>query len=172
MKKLILLACIGLAIAAGRAFALPVVHLHEEFSSGAVFDGDLTFTADYSNLVDVDGYLSGGSYGSDHINWIWDPNTNFASSFGANYGGNFLMDGSSGGGYTNFITVTWDFSGAPSLFLASPGGLLSPNGGNNVTYSDPLVSGQFSSVPEAGSTAILAGLGLLALIAGRRRLRA
>lgn len=172
MKKLFLFLCLSLALASGRAWALPVVQLHETFSSGAVFEGELTFTNDYSQVLDVDGYLTSTGYGSVHINWVWDVSYNWAATFGPNLGGNFLMDGSPTVGFVNFITLTWDFSGAPNLLLVSPGDVLAPQGGNNINYTDPLVSGQFGSVPEAGSTVLMIGLSLFGLIAVRRKFRA
>ena len=144
--------------------------VNETFASGATFEGQVTFLNDYSNLTAVNGTLAGGIYGSDHINWIWDPTINFASSFGPQYGGNYLMDGTTCGNecgtYTNFIMITWDFSAAPNLTFASPGGVLGTGdrGGNAVNYVDPLVSGTISSaVPEPSAISMLvimlAGLG-------------
>ncbi len=155
------------------AVPLPTETLNETFASGATFTGTLTFLSDYSNLTAVTGTLSGGPYGTDSINWIWDPTINFASGFGPQYGGNFLMDGTTCGNqcgsYTNFITITWDFSAAPNLTLQSPGGLLAAEGGNNVNYADPLVSGTFSpSVPEPG-TLVMFGSGVIGLAGLLRR---
>ncbi len=126
MKRTIVLAAvvIGLALA---SVAMPQETLQETFASGATFNGTLTFLPDYSNLTAVSGFLSGGAYGNDYINWIWNPTVNFAAAGGyvPNYGGNFLMDGTTCGiqcgTYTYFITLTWDFSAAPNLLVATPG---------------------------------------------------
>jgi hypothetical protein len=145
--------------------------VNETFASGATFAGQVTFLNDYSNVTAVDGVLSGGPYGTDPITWVWDPTinwANFSSFFGPQYGGNFLMDGTTCGNecgsYTYWVTFTWDFSAAPNLVLASPGGVLAEYGGNNVTYTDPLVSGTIgSAVPEPSAISmlviVLAGLG-------------
>jgi hypothetical protein len=160
---------LGLA-AAGRA--ANVQTLQEVFASGATFTGQLTFTNDYSNLTAVNGLLTGGSYGSDLINWIWDPTVNFATSFGPQYGGNYLMDGTTCGNecgsFAYFISLTWDFSAAPNLAVASPGGVLSVLGGNNVNYVDPIVSATLSGAPEP-TTLLLLGAGLAGLALVRRR---
>jgi hypothetical protein len=162
---------LGLVFAA----SADVVTVHETFASGAAFDGTVTFLPDFSNVTAVDGYLTGGGYGNDHINWIWDAD-NYASTFGPQYGGNFLMDGttcgSECGSWQYFITFTWDFSGAPQLVIATPNtDILSPYGGNNVIYNDPLVAGSIeSAVPEPGSMGLLAlALGGVAILARRRR---
>lgn len=153
------------------------LHLDETFLSGATFSGNLTFDTGWDKLTAVDGLLSGSLYGVDPINVVWDPNANYASSYPGNFGGNFLMDGP-GLSFKNFITVTWDYTNAPALVLSTPavlypnldpntdlttqGTILSSFGGNNVVYTDPLVSGSFSTVPEGQTYApYLAGLSLL-----------
>lgn len=145
-----------------------VLNVTETFGSGAVFTGAVTFLDDYSNVSAVDGWLTGGSYGNDHIGWIWDPSENNASSFGPQYGMNWLMDET--GYYQSWITFTWDFSNAPYLVLSSPGGVLGEFGGNNIDYHDPLVSGTIGggSIPEPATSALIAG-GLLAIAAFLRR---
>jgi hypothetical protein len=144
----------------------------ETFASGAVFNGSVTFLDDYSNVSAVDGWLTGGPYGSDHINWIWNPSTNFASSFGPQYGGNYLVDRTPAN-WQYFVAITWDFTNAPNLVFSSPGGVLSNSqnlGGNNINYNDPLVSGSIAAgaVPEPATTALVAG-GLFAVAAFLRR---
>ncbi len=172
MKKIALLVTLVLCMALA-SYAAPMQTLNETFASGATFTGTLTFLSDYSNLTAVTGVLSGGPYGTDSINWIWDQTVNYASGFGPQYGGNYLMDGTTCGNecgsYAYFITLTWDFSAAPNLTLASPGGLLAVLGGNNVIYADPLVSGSFgSSTPEPG-TLVMFGSGVIGLAGLLRR---
>ncbi len=176
MKKIALLVVLVLSMAlASYAVPLPTLNLNETFASGATFTGTLTFLSDYSNLTAVTGTLSGGPYGTDSINWIWDPTINYAAAGGytPNFGGNFLMDGTTCGNecgtYTYFITLTWDYSGAPNLLVATPGPILSAEGGNNINYADPLVSGSFSSpVPEPGSL-MMFGSGVIGLAGLLRR---
>jgi PEP-CTERM motif len=171
MKKLALLVVLVFSFAlASYATPLPTLGLTETFQSGATFNGTVTFLSDYSNLVAVSGVLSGGSWATQSINWIWDQTVNYASSFGPQYGGNFLMSGTTCGNecgsYQDFITITWDFSSAPNIVLASPGGSLAVEGGNNVDYVDPLVSGHFA--PEPG-TLVMFGSGVIGLAGLIRR---
>src|ERR1017187_2884073 len=139
MKKLFFLSILILGLALSGS-ASTVQTIQETFLSGAVFNGTLTFTSDFSNLTAVDGWLTGGPYGNDHIDWIWDPTVNWAAGVGPQYGGNYLMDGTTCGNecgsYQNLIELTWDFSGAPHIVIASPGGNLAIQGGNNVNYTD------------------------------------
>jgi hypothetical protein len=141
-----------------------VLQVDSQYESGATFSGLVTFTNDFSNVLAVDGWLVGDLYGNDHVNWIWDPSTNYASGYGSQYGGNFLMDNA------YFITFTWDFSGAPtSLVFATPADdPLSAIGGNNISYGDRLVSGHIGAVPEPATIGLL-GAGLLGLLFFRRR---
>jgi PEP-CTERM motif len=124
------------------SYASVVQTVQETFQSGAVFSGSLTFTDDFSNVTAVDGWLTGGVYGVDHINWIFDTvSTTYAASFGGQFRENFLMNGTPGS-YTNFIEFTWDFSSAPNLVIATPAAdALNYYGGNNVGFVDPLVGG-------------------------------
>jgi hypothetical protein len=173
LKRIALLAVFVFSLAlVSQAAPLPTLNLTETFQSGATFNGTVTFLSDYSNMVAVTGVLSGGPYGTDSINWIWDQTANFASSFGPQYGGNFLMDGTTCGNecgsFNYFITITWDFSAAPNLQVVTPAAdPLSAIGGNNINYVDPLVSGSFST-PEPGSLALL-GSGVVGLAGLLRR---
>jgi len=170
MKKIIAAAVLSFVFAACCAADITRT-VSETFASGGAFNGTVTFLNDYSNVTAVDGLLTGSTYGSDPITWIWNPTFNFASSFGSQYGGNFLMDGTTCGNdcgsYTYWVTFTWDKTNAPNLVLASPGGVLAEDGGNNINYYDPLVSGTISggAVPEPSAVVLLAtllvGLGFL-----------
>src|ERR1700724_4500422 len=126
------LAVAFLSVAPSYASFLQTVQ--ETFQSGAVFSGTVTFTDNFSNVTAVDGWLTGGGYGNDHINWIYSPVSTYAASFGAQYGENFFTDGP-GETYTNFIEFTWDFSNAPTLVIGTPAAdILSSFGGDNLGY--------------------------------------
>jgi len=136
---------IRMAGVAATATADVIENVHLDFQSGAQFNGTVSFLNDFSNVDGVNGLLTGGIYGNDFINWIWAPNNDFATVFGTQYDENFLMDGTTCGEYRgsfqHFITFTWDRTNAPNIVPASPGGLLSALGGNNIDYDDPLVDG-------------------------------
>ncbi len=167
-------------ILAGTAFAVLgvtsanatiLLHIDETFASGATVVGTVTAANDYSSFTAVDATLSGGSYGSDHLGWIWDPSTNFDTNGGKVYG-NFLMDGSQGGGYTYFDTISINYSNPSHPVFDTTGSVLSAYGGNNINYVDPMVHGSISAVPELSTWAMMlagfAGLGFV----GYRRSRA
>jgi hypothetical protein len=63
LKSLKTTALTALMLLGAPAFANVVAHLHEEFASGAVYDGDLTFADNYAGLISADGALSGVGYG-------------------------------------------------------------------------------------------------------------
>lgn len=186
---IVAVAVVGLA-AASSAKADPVDHLTLSFASGATFSGDVEFAPDYSSVESVTGTLTGYQYGtagftgsgSDTIDWVWDSSINQATpSIPGDIYGTFLMDGppnsSFGGtGYYNWIDLTYDFTGAPTLiFDNSPDDLLSggylPNGvDGSEDYVDPMVGGEFTPVvtPEPSSLWLL-GSGLVGFAGMVRR---
>jgi hypothetical protein len=162
-----------LALTSFSAFAAVDKNVQLNFASGAQFSGVVTFADSFASVLAVNGVLAGyqgssHSYlgtGSTAINWLWNGGSNFASA--ANTFGTFLMDtGNLYGGYSNWISFTYDYSNPANLTLSSN------SYGNQVNYSDNLVSGSIgavSPVPEVETYAmLLAGLGLMGGIARRR----
>jgi hypothetical protein len=165
MKLLSIVSGAALAVlGASSANASIILHIDETFASGATVVGTVTAADNYSAFTAVDATLSGGGYGTDHLNWIWDPSTNFNNNGGSVYG-NFLMDGSISGGYTYFDTISINYSNPSHPVFDTTGSTLSASGGNNINYSDAFVSGSISSVPETSTWLMMlagfAGLGFL-----------
>ena len=174
------LAVIGLA-AASSAKADPMETLNMTFLSGATFSGTVTFAPDYSSVEAVTGILTGyqlNTYGylgtgSDTISWVWDASKNDAGVPG-DISGNWLMDGYNDGSYVwdgswfNFIGFSYDYTNAPNLILSDSPALGSGTTGNGINYSDPLVSGSITPIPEPSSFWLL-GSGLVGLAGMLRR---
>lgn len=169
-------AAFAAVLAALPAAATVILPVNMAFQSGATFSGSVSFADDYSQVTGVTGNLHGYSYGGgydgvsdDLISWVWNPGSNFAS--GPSTFGTFLMDGPAGvysygsGGYTHWVTFTYDYSAAPTLTFSAAGY------GNNVNYDDPMVRGAFGAVPEPATWAMmLLGFGAIgATLRGQRR---
>jgi hypothetical protein len=160
-----------LALAAGFSFATAAradqtYSVSLDFASGATFTGDVDFSDDLTDVTGVSGTLSGGSYGTDSINWVWSTTTDYDSSTGVYY--NFLMDGTSSN-WEYFITFAYEISaGSPELVVTGNQQFESIN----VNYSDFADSGTAtlasSATPEPG-TMLLLGSGLLSLAGVARR---
>ena len=186
MKLINLFAGAATAVAlgsfAGAASATVSLNVNETFASGATFSGVVDFADDYSSVTGVSGTLKGYQYGttgyigtgSDPISWVWYQGTNFDSNSPTTFG-TFLMDGTGPatiGVYSNFITFDYNYANPNHLtFDIGPDILSATNGGNNVIYSDPLVSGTFG-VPEPATWALMmigfGGLGAMLRSAKRK----
>ena len=157
VKNIKTLAAIGVSLAMSVVASQASLYvLDETFQSGATFSGILTFTPGSDNLTAVNGTLTGGSYPTESINWIWNTTQNFAGGYPL--GGNFLMSGSGSqevGTWQDFISVTWNYSAAPALTLVGSAWVTGSPYGNNVDYTDGMVSGSLTPVPEP--TTIVAG---------------
>lgn len=174
MKTLKALAiALPLTLTSFSAFAAVDKNVQLNFASGAQFSGVVTFADSFASVLSVNGLLAGYQpshhgylgAGSTAISWLWNSGSNVASA--ANTFGTFLMDsGSVYGGYSNWISFTYDYSDPVNLTLSSN------YYGNKVNYNDNLVSGfigSISPVPEPETYAmLLAGLGLMVGISRRR----
>jgi hypothetical protein len=71
LKRIKALTAVVIMLLGAPAFANVVVHLHEQFASGAAYDGDLTFADNFTGLLSASGLLTGTGYGAglamDHV---------------------------------------------------------------------------------------------------------
>ena len=116
MKKL--LAACTLVISGlfgSAAHANIVTTLHLDFASGAQYNGTVTFADGYAGMLDTNGTLTGGPYGSIHFGWTWWAGTAQTNPFNADGDASTYEDilmTTDGPGYTDFIGLSW-FHGAP-----------------------------------------------------------
>lgn len=167
-----ILAAATLAVACALPSIARADHVEQvdmSFASGATFSGVVTIADDFSQFTGVNGTLTGGGYGTDAINWIWDD-INYST--GSNNLSNFLMDGTGtpgvGGSYAWFVQLAVNYSNPSNLTFthgASYGGT-----DNYVEYSDAFVSGTISAVPETSNAAlVLLGLGMVGALGRKAR---
>jgi hypothetical protein len=180
-KRLLAIAAAALLLQVSTASANTDVTLHEDFASGAVFNGTLTFSNNYDTLLGATGLLTGGTYGTENINWTW-WNGNGWPATAIDYDGipntyeDWLMNGAPPDNWSTYIGISWYFPvGSQGLTLAlSPAASIYNAGINgspdDSTVGDPAVRYQVGAIPEPESYAmLLAGLGLLGFAARRRK---
>ena len=154
--------------------------LHLEFTSGATFDGTVTFNNGYAGMIGTSGTLTGGGYGTINFNWTWwhgTGQTNPRDFDGdASTYEDILMGGGAGAPdftFTRFIGLSWLIGApgdAPVLNLVTRP-VPNANYWNSIdgAGSDLIVRGAFGhTVPEPGTLA-LAGLAQVGAGALRRR---
>jgi hypothetical protein len=88
----------GLILTGGVAQASIALDVNETFASGATFTGTVTMTDGFGYATDVTGTLTDYQYGlgftgtgSDLIDWIWEPGTNYDTNSPTTFG-TFLME--------------------------------------------------------------------------------
>jgi len=163
-KQLTALALAMASLAPVLANAGVVENVDMTFQSGATFVGSVTFADDFSAATNVSGTLSGGSYGSEAIDWVWAPSANFSS--GTDNYSNFLMSGSPQG-WANFIQIAVNYSDPAQLVFTS--GKSYDGTDNYIDYSDRMVSGSISSAVPETSSALMTAFGAAALFMFTRR---
>lgn len=157
------------------AYATRLETLSLAFQSGATFSGTVAFANDYTSVTGIDGILTGydatdfsyvGGDATDHISWVLNPGYNYNYSSTPNVFATYMFDGTPGDFYSvnNVLTLTYDYTSAPTLVLAAVGD------GNSVNYSDLAVSGGLSPVPLPAALPLFA-VALLGLttLANRKR---
>ena len=106
------------------------------------------------------------------LTWIWSDAGNYEGDAG---GPGYAMDGSrdgpglGNGTFTTFISLNWNYSDINHIIVTPlPGGI--DTFGNNINYSDQMISGTIAAVPEPETYALmLAGLAAVAFVGKRRR---
>jgi hypothetical protein len=155
------------------AQAVVMRQLHEDFASGAVFNGTLSFSDNFDTLLEVSGILSGGGYSTDVFSWIWMVGSGLNPTasdwdWNPNTFEDWLVDGTPGNS-THSIGISWVFPvvGQNPVLALSPASDILYAG---IDGADAVIAYGFgsSTVPESNVLALLAmGLGILV---GFRRL--
>lgn len=108
IASLISATCV-VAVAPANADVIKDVEL--EFQSGASYTGTITFTNDLSAMLDADGILSGGGYGSQSISWTWWVGTGQSNpqDFDSNPSTHedWLMNGTPPNSWSTYIGLSW-----------------------------------------------------------------
>lgn len=177
VSKTILMASAFAATMSSPAAATELLDVTMTFTSGATFEGTVTFADDFSSYSAVNGQLFGYQNGvytgavSTPINWVWDTSNR---STGSNNFSNWLMGPGPQQTYDTWIKLAYNYADPSNLTFTS--GVSEGGTDNTINYGDAFVRGSFglveAPVPEPSTWAMmLFGFGAVGFGMRRRKQR-